>query len=180
MSFDDLIEPSHNARKMEYRVDPAFAPFYEKPPPGGVPSFARAGAMALFLDAIDRGVSLKAACNRIGVHAQNWWFWEKQADAVPDGAHAFFVTQVRQKLAEVEVELVDAFRSTIEIATEAGDHRPVLSFLERWNPDSWGPATRSKQEITLNVADDTDDVLRRLLPEAFAGGTAGEDGAPST
>lgn len=176
MSFDDLIEPHGNGA--QEKADPKYAPFMtNRQGSGRIPTFAKPGQAQLFLQAVADGGSLDAACWAIGVSPHMWYSWERKADE-GDALYEYFVAQVRQARSAVETEVSAIFLEIVRDIRD--DHRAAKDFLERYNPNGWAAATRSKNEVTLDVSDDPQRLLRRLLPEAFTGGAAEEDVQPES
>jgi hypothetical protein len=152
-------------------MDPKFVEILNSQPPkqGRLPKFVDPGLCAKFLWAVEAGMSPASACRVIGSSPQLWKEWVHKAE-LGDELHEEFVSRVLQAEGECMSERMGDIEIAIHVARANGDIRGIMDYMGRRWPDEWGVAARTTLDIAIADATDTDDILRKLLPEAFAAG----------
>lgn len=96
-------------------------------------------------DAVRDGCFLSHAASIVGVSAATVHEWIRRGEGNDDRSavepYATFATAVRQARAEAEFEMV----GVINRAAEDGQWRAAAWWLERSNPEAWGPGARRMQ-----------------------------------
>ena len=127
-----------------------------------------------FLQAIEVGATIEAACQYAGIGTSTYYLWVDEAAAHPNGKHAEFIDAVDLAMGKTQVRWLAQIEQAGKI-----DWRAIAWKLERRFPEQFGkPAIRAEVtgkndgpvlvEHAGAVSVELSDVLTKLSPDMLA------------
>jgi len=111
---------------------------------------------------IRAGVTIKDACQAIGINESTYYKWRKRAEAEPKSLYFKLIQSIERAQAEAKISIILEWRKLL-----SGDWRACEAFLKRRYPEEWGD--RIKHEGEMEVKVDVGDKVKKLLqdPEKY-------------